>query len=333
MQYILNPLPVAPYFTLNECLRWVAYKQYAASWHYLSNADDRKSDIVEGMFEANRIEYPFYEREDYEREILLELEEEPALSFDSLNDIPSFTQEDTLRIHNEFRIKYAEYCKEKEDIINNFEAPAKSELFLKLKKGDLLSYGQLRGKIIEGYSLNLWKTDEAWEEYNYESISMSQLDEIVEGENIEGFQKIPAKFWLFDGIEWKGNYARSRQGWFDYIFVESKNLFKLFPQPAPKFCTIEERAGFLITDDKSLDLEFTLPIKSNRGRPPYNWAEFHAELTRYIIESGGVLPKQTSLEQTMQTWCKNKWGLEPSHGAIHSQISPHYKSRIQVRVA
>lgn len=68
---------------------------------------------------------------------------------------------------------------------------------------------------------------------------------------------------------------------------------------------------------------------TNRGPPErYNWAEFHAELTR-IIHDEGVPERQSILESRMAEWCRNTWGQEPSESMIRSKISPTYSALTQ----
>lgn len=335
MLYVLEPVPVDQHFTLYEALNWVAYRQYAASWHFI-HGEGIGENLVDGLFETNRVSYPFIEKEDYKKNLLkghgLELPKEPKSIFDESFDFESISKNESQKIWDKERADYDQYQRELSEIENYCLAPAKSELFLKLRSGEISAYGQVHSKFKSGVSVSKWSDDESWELVLFESdrVYMNDLEDICNGVPINGFQKISQNFWDSEGVVWDENFARSRHGWFHWIFVKSEEVFLNFPHPTGKPIAIEERAGFFVYDDNKIEGQHIISSKSKRGRPPFNWPQFHAEVARYILESGG-LPKQTALERHMEMWCNDNWGFTPSHGAIHEQISPHYKTIEKVR--
>ena len=212
-------------------------------------------------------------------------------------------------------------------------APYKSELFLKLRNGDIASYGYLSEKLKKDAKPVDWQKEESWEEIDAQStgyygsidphtkkyvgggLFIEDVKALVSGKSIKGFYKIPAEFWNQDSIEWDSDYARSHLGSYNWIFVSAEALFAHFPQPAGKSIGIEERAGYLVYDDNSDSAEMINKPASRRGRPADDWPEFHAEIHRYIAESG-ALPKKANrpgtphgnvvsatLEIYSQSWC------------------------------
>ena len=335
MLYVLEPVPVAPVFTLEESLYWVAYRQYAASWHLLTG-EGHKHEIVDGLFEMPRSNYAFVTNECGEEMALeklgLSLPEHPE---DDYEEYASMSTEEALKKMEESKERYDRYWKEHEAITSYALSPFKSELFLKLRNGDIPAFGQLVGITKKEATFSDWRSDEVWEEVEYESngIYMPDLDEIINGKEINGFQTIPPEFWDFEGVYWHENSARSCLGWCQWIFLRSDTLFQHFPHPVGKPITVEEKAGFLIYDDEVEEAEVIKQNTSRRGRTPfYDWQAFNVEVAMIANSPDGLPERQSDLKNIMLDWfaARDKF---PAESLVKKHLKPYYDAIAATKLA
>ena len=320
MKNILLAHSIPPYFSLIESLNWIAFCAIPLSFY------EQSESIIDEIFEYPRNAFISENQIGWRAGLDKLYVDLPKDDAEEINFENIATENEARRELNRREKKNAEFRQEYNDVMENYLAPIKSELFLKLKSGELKAYGHIGAKLKKGYIANQWQNKNAWEhcDLSYDLL-LSDLDMAVKGNKTKDFVVIPSQFWHLDGIEWDENTASSRLGYYDYIFVESEILFNLYPFPPAKIITIEERGGYHFELQNKEDANSTnLSPINKRGRPPYNWPEFHVEVARYLVKENGKLPKQESLESHMAKWCVDNWGSEPSHGAIHPHISPYY---------
>jgi hypothetical protein len=180
------------------------------------------------------------------------------------------------------------------------EYPA-SRIYIALKSGTLAAQGRL--------------------------LPAAHLDEalrLLEQEDREIFDiepsAIPSTFWSLKGIDFEKSAARSVGGHYCHITCLASEMLKVLP------CERQPVEGvYRVGDSFVLDDRIEKPrANSLRGRPPYPWAEFHAEVALMIRDK--TLPKKKEAAILhFQQWFLQRYGLEPSRAAVGEKLKPYYE--------
>jgi hypothetical protein len=168
-----------------------------------------------------------------------------------------------------------------------------TEFLTALREGQLRSHGQEPGQLEEDMAHG-----SSWREVPWKGI--------------------PSTFWVSCEIEWGKNKAKGATAAYESIVVDTDDLFRVFPLPAPQEPTGVRKIGnYLVLSDEVAD------PSGNLGRRPFRWNDFYLELARRVV--AGELPdKQEAGIEDMQDWCKEQWGYKPARSTLLQKITPYY---------
>lgn len=319
MLYVLDPIPVAKYFTLAEAVLWIAFKEYP-----VSRPAQKEPDLIDEMFINSRLQWPFYEMEGLRHQIYSQYGfTEPVEP-----EISPFNETDYVKLseveREELGKQELDYERQVSGQLDHCISEAKSQLFLKLSRGEVMAYGWKNPKI-KRESSGKWldrRHSGLSESYEIERLIEANMDRVVSGEIVDNFQIINKSFWNYEGVEWLVSMADSTFGQFQWIFLTAESVFEHFPPIQATTVDVEKRGGFLLLNSRNERSEISNVKKL--GRREYDWPSFHAEVSRYLLENcEGRLPKLTALEHHMAGWCKENWNVNVSHGSLHKHLSPY----------
>lgn len=137
-------------------------------------------------------------------------------------------------------------------------------------------------------------------------------------------QNIPTTFWRGQSIDWNSSKAFVDKTRYVHIYVQTKNLFDIFPLPSASSTS----AVKLISGNYVLDTTVSgdEPVSSKVGRPSMNWQEFLFEVHDRFTK-GNIPKKQESFIAEMQEWCMAHWGITPGRSTILEKVKPYYDAR------
>ena len=310
MKLILIPYWIAEFCFLKEALLWAGFYRYPKSEIIPDHVDFRFDFDRQQEYEPMIIDdYGYIESEEAIRVGLPPNPEWEAL-FDDIHsyladpdtldrylqmDISDFEKEKLRQDH----IKAAEHAKAQDEWDKKYEEYIElieSKLFVALKDGTLKAHG--RPQQIE--------------------------DEIFTAG--DDHEEIPASFWRLNDIDWMQSASKSEKGHYNHIYVNTDQLFALFPPPkAQEAKAVSMIAGQYVLDEEQVPKNLSI---SNRGRPAMDWDSFHLQVSARLVNDG--LPeKQEAFISDMQAWCLENWGFEPGRSTILQKISPYYKTHVR----
>jgi hypothetical protein len=323
MRTVYIPCEVPKSFTLSECLSWIEVREYPVnSQDATSEGDFWYSYEYDGDFAP-------IDRTRPQKNFSL-IYTPDFLYGDSLDDDDkTFLTECGIVVSSDDTTAARKQWEEKQE---ELKETAQMKLLLSLKSSALKAYGILTDyNPYEDDNFEKFIEDEKLSRFMYSDINNVTKENLTE---------IPATTWKMSGVEWMrsalGNQNKS--GFYSHIRVFVDALFAVYPELPPqdfmgKNEGIEKRGSFLVSsDDNKLEISMHSKTKKPRkrvGRPPqYDWDNFKVELTRYILEKGGLPRLQKDLENHMLEWCQNTWENEPTLSAVRTAIQPYYKSSI-----
>jgi hypothetical protein len=336
-RYALEPRPLSNYYSLDDVLYWVAFGQYSTHtsvFHSGYNLVDeiflnelsRASSFRATSFsdKAQDIE-TILAKEGY---VLPEVQEYPELWTHFAQDGIAFDSAEYLAWKQQFAVWQDEY----NSALDHYLSTTKSKVFLKLKNGELVTYGRLKANLKENATAKDWNTTSAWNDIQYEKndLFVRDIAKLQDNECVNGFQKIPATFWDIEGIQWPESEARSRNGWYQCIFCLADDLFGPFPEAEAKPSPIENRNGIFIFNagDSPTNIQSDKWITGRKAK--YDWPAFHAEACAYLRDNQVTTGRggQAELEAHMMGWCMDHWGIDqtPQESQIRTYCSQHYKA-------
>jgi hypothetical protein len=207
------------------------------------------------------------------------------------------------KLAEDFHARVKEWLIEYEEYIEQFM----SEIFLGLRKGDLLAVGTACSLGGMEHAFDKWG-DSSWP---------SVSDELA----------ISKECWVLSAINWPDSALEGREKSFMWVYVETEQMLELFP-PNP--------AGLSTPLMSSGDTYFTADITPAKkrstaprgGRPPLPWSDFSVEVTR-MFRDGEMPKKQDAGITIMQDWFLKAHGKEVGRTAITQKLKPYYDKLIR----
>ncbi len=310
MKLILTPYWIAESCFLKEALLWAGFYRYPKSEILPDRVDFRFDFDRQQEYEPMIIDdYGYIESEEAVRvglppnpewEAIFDDHDMYMADADLLDrflkmDISEFEKEKFRQGH----IKAVEQAKAQAEWDKKYEEyieVVESKLFVALKDGTLKAWGKP---------------------------APIEDDVFTTGDDHE---EIPASFWRLNDIDWPQSASKNEKGHYHHIFVNTNQLFSLFPSPqAEEVKTVSLVAGQYVLSEEQ-------PRKNlkngKRGRPAMDWDSFHVQVSARLIKDG--LPeKQEAFISDMQKWCLQNWGFEPGRSTILQKISPYYKKHVR----
>jgi hypothetical protein len=193
----------------------------------------------------------------------------------------------------------AEWGLEFDDCVDEF----KSEIFLKLKKGELTAFGTTCSIGGGEHALDMWESEEKWPTQNDE-------------------KEIPKKNWISSAINWDQSALEGRENAFMWVRVSTDQLIEIFPPVLTvPFQDIKNSGStFVIADNHIAHKKSGAP---RVGRPSLPWDEFNVEVAR-MFRDGEVPKKQEAAIVELQDWFFRTHGLKPSRAAILPRLKTYY---------
>ena len=153
------------------------------------------------------------------------------------------------------------------------ELPA-TELFLKLRRGQIEAMGKL---LPQGVEIIDFLDDQ-------NSFGRSEFDNLANS-------VIPHDFWTMPGIDWLSNSVRARGSCYCDVSMPVEVLMRLFPGERTAVHEAQFVGDFLLVKEPSPDNVPTTPRRTP-GRPPaFAWEAFHVEVAD-LIKSGRMPQKK-----------------------------------------
>lgn len=220
MRYILHPIPIAEYFTLEQSKYWIAYKTYSVDCDP-ENID--QIDFLDSMYDPTYMPFSIFERPFMPGGIL---PEENWL-------------DGGMRIN--------------EEILEQLD-PAQKILEHFLFEGKLTAYGQKIAVLDQEQKIQ-WQQDYAWRFFNNKRYAWHQVGK---GDflNKEKALKIPVEFWSRGKVNWNVCHGRSPNGdgyWYDSISIKSEDLFSCFSEGNKIAVKAFVHNGVLIFNDEDYE--------------------------------------------------------------------------------
>lgn len=317
MKLILEPHWIAEHCFLQEALMWAGFYRYPKSEIIPDRVDDRFSkDQVE--YEPMIVNNHSYVESDEAVRIGLQPnpEWEELLTEDESSD--AFLYSDAAHIERMLTLKELEgderkkyekalpAAKERQKEQEEWDASyeeyieiIEAKLFVALKEGRLQAHGK--------------------------AVTLKKDDNDDEYENYEEHEEIPKKHWRQDGIIWNASASKNKTGHYCHIYVETDQLFELFPPPdAEETKPISVIAGQYVIDEDDTE---KVKIAHRKGRPSYDWPSLYLELTDRL-QKGNIPTKQEAFIAEMQEWCFTHWGRKVGRSTLLEKISPFYKKYV-----
>ena len=234
----------------------------------------------------------------------------PTEHYEQLLAIETLDAQYKMQIRSEYEMAKKGYpeakknSEERQREIEELLEPHKHDLFLKLKKGELVAYGNLMNHLTDDEKKPGKTLEESKELRSYVSVKEAE--------------EIPTDFWKYESIDWDSSGAESSAKRYASIYFKPMDLIRHFKVPK-SYSPIEETFEGKVLKSKGEKME-------SRGKKPrYPWDDFHAEVARYILKSGKLPKNQSALVNAMLLWCTNNWGTEPAESIIKEQIAAYYK--------
>lgn len=314
---ILKPQYVAPECFLAEARNWLAFYRFPLQMLVNDSLDFRFDPESQEDYEARYISQYEFEFDEFECNRLgLPLNPEIEAYINNCPPMEPEHYEKMLEHITDEKVR-AEYAKEYEraqlyqakmeswyDKIKEIQEVAEAKLFVALKDGRIHSFGKkLVGPTVEEH--------------------MNLVDENIGLHDIE-HTEIPASFWRNGGIEWDDSIARSQSIAYVHIYVNTEELFTIFPPPGET----STKAVKVVAGNYVLDSDETgrVVAQSRAGRPSHNWCQFHVEVHRRFSKNA-VPEKQEAFIKEMQDWCKMQWGVDVGRSTILEKVKPYYDYR------
>lgn len=197
-------------------------------------------------------------------------------------------------------------------ITSAMELPA-TELFLKLRRGEIEALGKLlppRVEIIDFLE-------------NQNSYSLGKFDDLVDS-------AISHDFWTMPGIDWLSNAVTAHGNCYCDVSMSVEALMSQFPGERTPVDAAEFVGGLLLVMEPSADKVRQLP-KRTPGRPPaFAWEAFHVEVAD-LIKSGQMPQKKEAAIQLMVSWFENTQQQKPSRSAVSEKLTPYYRRFFSAR--
>jgi hypothetical protein len=205
-------------------------------------------------------------------------------------------------------MKEAEVVKQWLPLVTSaMELPA-TELFLKLRRGEIEAQGKLLppgAEIIDFLE-------------GYHSYGRSQFDDLVDA-------AIAHELWTMPGIDWFSNAVTAHGKCYCDVSLPVDVLMKLFPSERTPVDGAEYVGDFLLVRD-TVTGTAPPPPRRTPGRPPaFPWEAFHVEVAD-LIKSGRLPAKKEAAIQQMMSWfADTQGGQTPSRSAISEKLTPYYR--------
>ncbi|WP_417796368.1 hypothetical protein [Terasakiella pusilla] len=189
---------------------------------------------------------------------------------------------------------------EYEDYVDRF----KSEIYLKLRHGDLIAYGT-----------------------KLPSIDRDEVDEIIkDGEPyLSDFEvvPIPKEHWISSRIDWDEGSLNGREHAYIWLHVDTEEMLKLFPiEETGEARTVTKLSGIYIIE------ETASKKKTKRGRPPLPWDAFHVEVAR-MFKDGEMPEKKESAIAALQAWFVKQHHKPASRSVVGEKLKPYFDAMMK----
>jgi hypothetical protein len=129
-------------------------------------------------------------------------------------------------------------------------------------------------------------------------------------------------FWSSATIDWGESFAEGlledRATAYGLILIDVAELLKEFPLPnGEPYGGVSKCGDYLIltSDDDILG-------GAKRGRPSYNWIDFHVEMAKRV--KNGLPTKMDACVSEMEVWCERKWNRFVGISTLKGYIKPYY---------
>jgi hypothetical protein len=193
-------------------------------------------------------------------------------------------------------------------ITAELEPPA-AELFLKLRRGDIMARGKL---LPPGVQI----IDFVEQDYSY---GRSDFDDLTDTD-------IPPDVWTMTGIDWIANAVSARGLSYCDVSMSVAVLMRVFPTGRTPVGRAEYVGDYLLVTESDEDNAAHVPTKRTPGRPPvFGWDAFHLEVAD-LINSGRMPQKKEAAIQQMLSWFEStQGGKKPSRSAVSEKLTPYYR--------
>ena len=193
-----------------------------------------------------------------------------------------------------------EHARRKREYLSAIEYP-RSKIFVALRDGTLTATGrQLKGADV-GHAL------EALKERN---INISDIEVTA----------IPPAFWSLQLIDFRTSTASKGNVHYYDVSCPTHEMLSIFKVDETEVRGVYRMGDFLMwAPDDSVEIN----PRPTRGRPSFNWEQFHVEVAA-MVESGELPAKKEAAIAHFQSWFDAKMGFRPSRAAIGEKLKPYY---------
>ena len=320
MPTFLQPVPIPDRCFLFEVLLWVAFARLP-----LAESDPEGEDFRESPeYREEGLEgYPVKVIDDYVFETECERARIPidprwkAVLEDNHHSSVKFydeflKHEDLLPDQRERLTRERQEALEFEEAVKTWKVEYKraveypaSLIFVALKDGSLPAFGRL---------LPFRDLKRAVRKLAREELDLFDIERTP----------IPPSFWTLQGIDFEGSCAVNHEANYCHITCSLEDVLSRFPgerQPAKGIEKIGD--SFIVSDDLA-----PAASKARRGRPPYNWEAFRAEVAA-VIQNGELPDKKEAAIHRFQDWFHSQFGVRPSRAAIGEKLTPYYETHMR----
>lgn len=230
------------------------------------------------------------------------------LTEERLRNKNHWMQKDSLEYHVTKGLEEAEAVKKWLPLIApQMELPA-TELFLKLRRGEIEAMGK---RLPEGVEI----IDFLEDQNSYSKGDFGDLPDSV----------FPPDHWTMLGIDWLSNAVTAQGSCYCDVSMSVEVLMGLFPGTRIPVVGAEFVGNCLVVKEQAAGNVVPLPRKA-LGRPPrFAWEAFHVEVAD-LIKSGRMHRKKEAAIQHMLSWfASTQGGQVPSRSAVSEKLTPYYR--------
>lgn len=189
----------------------------------------------------------------------------------------------------------------------------KAELLLKLRDGELEAEGLVVPMAIDNEDEQL---EALYDYFEANVVSKSAYD--------RAFQRVTVSDWIMRKINWHDCFIKHEDSLVCSIRGDLSDVMSVFPPKLIGQVNLNqtESGNMFIADNSTTPKRQTAQM----GRPRKNWDAVYVQLTKLVLEHGGLPRKQDAVAQELVNWYFDKFGERLGLSTVKARLKEFYDS-------
>ena len=153
--------------------------------------------------------------------------------------------------------------------------------------------------------------------------SRNRADAEIEAEETElienCFEDIRPALLQGGGLNWAGSFIINDKGAAVFLSLSTRELLSFHPPVKDRQISVWTSGENIFSDEESPDSKVT----KSRGRPSFDWADFHVEVATLIAASKMPQKKEAAIQYFME-WFKREKGFSPQRSTLGEKLKPYF---------